>query len=214
MNLCTLVSQSIQDTKCYTNFSSCSDIFPLVRLILSHFLPVFSQQIQGFGSEIATVALFFVGCVLFACDMKQRQKKRKSKMVQFYLCLMVTVTSKKVAFSRKQGTRIDMYIIHIDQNGSCFRHIGVGSKHTKHEMCSYENIGSYSYWGIVHHRSLGVWPKVKRTPGQRHVAILILLFLLKEVQVRLFFCLFVTFIEISCFFSWNNKGWFVNLRIW
>lgn len=78
MNLCTSVCQSIQDTKCYTNFSSCSDIFPLVRLISSH-LPVFSQQIQGFGSEIATVALF-VGCVLFACDMKQRQKTRKSKI--------------------------------------------------------------------------------------------------------------------------------------
>ena len=97
MNLCTSVCQSIQDTKCYTNFSSCSDIFPLVRLILSHFLPVFSQQIQGFGSEIATVALFGWLCS-FCLRNEAATKTSKSKMVQFYLCSMVTVTSKKVAF--------------------------------------------------------------------------------------------------------------------
>ena len=84
-----------------------------LTLILSHLLPVFSQQIQGFGSKNRHSCAFFVGCVLFVCEMKQRQKTRKTKMIQFYVCYMVTVTSKKVAFSRKQGTTIDIYVYSI-----------------------------------------------------------------------------------------------------
>ena len=88
-------------------------------------------------------------------------------------------------------------------------------------MCSYENIGSYSYWQIVHHWSLDVftpWSMLWMC-GDSHTVVstsmLFLLFLrlpLKEVQVRLFFCLFVTFIDFRVVFI--NKGWFEHPDLW
>lgn len=70
---------------------------------------------------------------------------------------------------------------------------------------------------IVHHRSLDVSPLVNGMCGDSHtvVSMLFLLFLrlpLKEVQVRLFFCLFVTFIDFHVFSI--HKGWFEHPDLW